>query len=308
MISVVMCSHSPRPEYMAESLEALRLQSLPQSRWELVVVDNASNPPLSDLIDVSWHAHGRIVREEKLGLTHARLRGIGETGGSLVVFVDDDNILDHDYLETAERIAATHTHLGAWGGQSRPRFEADPPAWTKRFWGNLVIRDVERDSWSNLYDMHETLPTGAGLCVRREVADHYSALHATGRRAMILDRAGAGLLSGGDTDLALCSLDIGLGSGTFSSLRLIHIIPSGRLDEKYLIDLAAGIAYSAVILKSFRPDKYPPETQPGTARRVANALRAFRRNRLERRLHSALRDAESRAKRDLAAHTIGKSA
>jgi glycosyltransferase involved in cell wall biosynthesis len=303
LISVVLCSHNPRAEYLAEALESLRVQSLSRSKWELLVVDNASDSPISAAIDLSWHPHARVEREDDLGLTHARLRGIAETKGSLIVFVDDDNVLDRDYLENAARIATTYMHLGAWGGRSQPRFEKDPPAWTVRFWGNLVIRDVERDSWSNIYDLHETLPAGAGLCVRREVACYYAELHREGKRSMILDRTGQGLLSGGDTDLVLCALDMGLGCGRFTSLRLLHIIPASRLEEKYLINLAAGIAYSAVILRSFRPGKYPPGVQPGVGRRVANALQSVRRNGLERKLYKALREAEARAKHDLRVHT-----
>ena len=56
---------------------------------------------LADRFNISWHPNGRHVREDELGLTPARLRGVAEAVAELLVFVDDDNILDPDYLEQA---------------------------------------------------------------------------------------------------------------------------------------------------------------------------------------------------------------
>jgi glycosyltransferase involved in cell wall biosynthesis len=49
-VSVVMPTHNPRREYLARTLEALKKQTLDRSRWEVVVVDNAS----SEMEDGRW--------------------------------------------------------------------------------------------------------------------------------------------------------------------------------------------------------------------------------------------------------------
>src|SRR5204862_5153681 len=100
-LSVILCTHNPRPDYLASTLEALRNQILPQEAWELVLVDNASDPTVVSATRLGWHKNGRQVREEKLGLTPARLRGIAEAKGEMLVFVDDDNVLAADYLTEA---------------------------------------------------------------------------------------------------------------------------------------------------------------------------------------------------------------
>src|SRR6476646_7750846 len=114
MLSVIICTHNPRSDYFARCLEGLRTQSLPRNAWELILVDNRSDEPLANGVDVSWHPAARIVREETLGLTPARLRGIREAAGDLLVFVDDDNILDPNYLDQAVRIAEERSFLGSW--------------------------------------------------------------------------------------------------------------------------------------------------------------------------------------------------
>ena len=251
-ISVILCTHNPKPAYLRRALEALSRQTLACEKWELLLIDNRSDAPLTKELDLTWHRQARVIREEKLGLTPSRLRGIRESRGELLVFVDDDNVLDSDYLEEALRIAKERTFLGAWSGQCLAEFAEPPPEWTRRYWGNLVIREFDVDRWSNLPRLAETMPCGAGLCVRREVAAHYIQLHESGQRDFQLDRTGGLLLSGGDNDLAACACDVGLGVGLVASLKLKHLIPPERLQFDYLTRLVEGIYYSAVIFSCNR--------------------------------------------------------
>jgi hypothetical protein len=233
---------------LGRCLDALYLQTLPREQWELVIVDNQSDMPVASLADCSWHPEARIIREETLGLTSARLHGIREARGDLLVFVDDDNVLDADYLEAALRVAEEKAFLGAWSGQCRPEFEVAPPDWCLRYLGNLVLREFDKDVWSNLPRLAETMPCGAGLCVRRDVAEHYLKLHESGARSIQLDRAGSSLLSGGDNDLAACACAVGLGVGLIAALRLTHLVPPERLTVDYHARLAEGIHFSAILL------------------------------------------------------------
>lgn len=251
-ISVVICTYNPRLDYLSRTLAALQNQTLGAQEWELIIVDNNSDDPIASCVDVSWHASARVVREETQGLTPARLCGIREARGDLIVFVDDDNVLDTDYLEQALGVAKGRPFLGAWSGQCRPTFESPPAEWTRRYWGNLVIREFSTDAWSNLPFLSTTMPCGAGLCVRRAVAQEYHRLHDTGARGFQIDRTGRSLLSGGDNDLAACACDIGLGVGLIKSLRLSHLIPPDRLTEDYLGRLAEGIYLSSVVLAHMR--------------------------------------------------------
>jgi glycosyltransferase involved in cell wall biosynthesis len=229
-------------------LSSLESQTLPKDEWELILVDNASEPDKTPHPNFSWHPQARLVREEQVGLTPARLRGIKGASGELLVFVDDDNVIDPDFLETALRTAKDRPFLGAWSGQCRPRFEEPPPEWTRRYWGSLAIREFDKDTWSNVPRLPDTMPWGAGLCVRREVAKRYLFLHESGERSFQFDRTADSLISGGDNDLAACACDLGFGVGIIAALKLTHLIPPERLTENYLARLAEGIQFSSVLL------------------------------------------------------------
>lgn len=249
-ISVVICSHNPRPPYLKRVLHALAEQTLPKAEWDLLLIDNASERPLALDWDLSWHPNSRHLSEGELGLTSARLRGIAESGADILVFVDDDNVLDRDYLANAAEIGNNYPFLGAWGGAIRPDFESEPEPWARDFLPFLALRDLDRAYWSNNPHDWKAQPCGAGLCVRRGVAARYRRLTGEVSERLLLDRKGSQLSSEGDHDLVRCVGLEGLGFGVFPTLRMTHIIPSWRLTETYLFKLTKGNAFSNGLLES----------------------------------------------------------
>ncbi len=250
--SVVVCTWNPRADYFARTLDSLRRQTLGGNEWELVIVDNASKKNLSESCDLQWHPQGRIIREERLGLTNARLRGIEETSGDLITFVDDDNVLADDYLTVALSIARDHPRLGVFGASIKGEFETPPPEWLHPYIEGYAVQEIDRDYWCNFASWTTATPYGAGMCVRRIVAEDYTRKVSANPLRRGLDRKGVGLGSGGDTDLAWCAVDLGLGTGRFTALRLTHLISQDRMTERYVTGIYAGFAGSNEILASFR--------------------------------------------------------
>ena len=95
-LSVIIPTHNPRRDYLARTLEALKRQTLAPEKWEVLIVDNKSEEPVSDLLGLGLGLRLRlgkaesekrkaektsstlnvgVMREERLGLTHARVRG-----------------------------------------------------------------------------------------------------------------------------------------------------------------------------------------------------------------------------------------
>lgn len=250
-ISVVLCTHNPRPAYLERVMAALREQTLPRSSWELLIVDNRSDQPLATQADLSWHEHARCVREENLGLSHARCRGIRESKGEIMVFVDDDNVLASDYLEQTLVISQQQPRAGVWCGQSRPVFETPPPDWAQPFLPYLALREFDHDSFMMKRDMAQPLPYGAGMCVRRVVAEAFAQAYQQESWRSLLGRQGSNLMSGEDSDMGLLSLKIGWGIGSFSRLRLEHLIPSSRLTREYLLRLTEASSASSCLISFF---------------------------------------------------------
>jgi glycosyltransferase involved in cell wall biosynthesis len=281
-------------------LEALKAQTVPKDRWELLLVDNGSKEPLANRWDLSWHREARHVREEELGLTPARLRGIRDSKGNLLVFVDDDNELVPDYLETAAAIERAWPMLGAWAGQSIPEFETRPSEEVRPYLTLVGDGRFDRDRWSNLRDPEAT-PSGVGMCVRREVATQYLRLAASDPRRGRLGRCGASLISGEDTDLAFTACDLGFGTGRFHKLRVTHLISSRRLELSYLLPLREAMSFSSIILDSFRN---PDAAKVSAGRCLINYLRAYTSKGLKRRFSMASLRGQAAARRMLRRQTV----
>lgn len=255
LLSVILCAHNPRPDYLRRTLDALKMQTLPKEQWEFLLVDNASREPLADAWDLSWHPQARHLREEALGLAPARLCGISQSRGGLLVFVDDDNVLSPEYLAELNRIGIDHPFLGAWGGSSVGEFEEPPAEWTRTYWPILAVRTVEREIWSNDPNHWQSHPFGAGLCMRREVVEQYVADCKAKPAKMLLGRRGKTLISCEDADMVRTSCKVGLGFGIFPKPVFTHLISRGRLTEEYLVELYRSLTYSGEVLRFSNGDR-----------------------------------------------------
>lgn len=259
-LSVIVCTHNPNAEVLRRVMAALEVQNAPTDRWELILIDNLSDQPIDcrrDLLGIPPHA--RVIAEQELGLTPARLRGIREARSEILVFVDDDNILKHDYLSRAMEILEKEPQLGAVGGVVSPDFEQRPASYLGSSLNLLGLRDYGeypiRALIRNVVGPWE--PIGAGLVIRRKIAEHYAGLVKRGVRRL-LDRRGKMLSSCGDTDMVRCAVDLGLMMGYEPTLQLTHRIPAFRTRPLYLLRLHMWVALSGTVLDRIRGNSVSP--------------------------------------------------
>ena len=230
-------------------LDSLKDQTLARDVWELVLIDNASAVPLRCAWDLSWHQNARHVREEEIGLTAARLRGIEESRGDLLIFIDDDNVLASDFLEQALILATQRPDLGAFGaGILEPEFEVKPAPEVVPLLPRLAIRRTDSPLWSNNPVDPACCPWGAGMCATRQVALQYYQVVQELRKIMTLGRQGQRLSSNEDDLFSWVTAKMGKGFGIFPELRITHLIPADRLTRRYMLRLRRDSRFSEGIL------------------------------------------------------------
>lgn len=246
-VSVIVATHNPDATRLTSAMDGLRRQTLPPSEWELLIVDNASQPRIeAGDIDLTWHGNARLISEPHLGLTAARRTGLAESAGDVIVLVDDDNVLAKDYLQQALCILKSHTTLGAIGGRSVGKFDAPLQHWHEEFLDLLAVRDLG-DHVITSDDIHEPYPRcapiGAGMVLRRQAILDWLTENPD---RLPPDRQGRQLTSGGDNDIVLSVLKRGWTVAYRPELTLTHLIPRSRLTARYLGRLNYAIQRSWV--------------------------------------------------------------
>jgi glycosyltransferase involved in cell wall biosynthesis len=217
----------------------------------LVLVDNGSVPALdAKKLDVGGKLPLRLVAEGVAGLTAARRTGIAAARAGLLVFVDDDNFLDADYLEQAVRIARENPGVGHFGGVARAELEVPCAEWKNELLGHLGVRDHGGEViTSDKKEWGPWEPIGAGMVSRRAVAERWAEVTRTDANAAALGRSGKALLSGEDGLFAKVAYELGYQCSYQPSLKLTHYMKRNRLTVRYLARLFEGHGRSNVLLR-----------------------------------------------------------
>ncbi len=263
LVSVIIATHNPHPERLRRTLLALGRQSFHRDRWEILLVDNASSVPVAADLARLGHPAGRVLREPRLGLTPARLAGIAEARGEILVFVDDDNVLDETYLAEAVGFLEQHADVAVAGGRILGEFESPPPAWAGDHLWSLAVRDYGDKPLVS--DFTTTgpgrrwpvfCPIGAGMVVRAGAVRRYAEYCARNHSALP-DRRGGSLGSAGDCEMVLHAAFLaGAQVAYVPAMRLTHLMPSGRLRFTYLarLNYAGGVSWGRFLVAyGFRP-------------------------------------------------------
>jgi glycosyltransferase involved in cell wall biosynthesis len=246
--SVVVCAYNPSEEILGRTLGAVsRCVSDFGSDAECVVVDNSSSPPILDRPVLASALRDsprvRVVVEERQGLSFARLRGVAETSGEVIVFFDDDNEPSATYLREVDRVFREHPQVGVFGpGNVDVEFLGHVPPWVESSCRHFF---QERQSIVTEYaclrtPWHAVYPPGTGQSVRRVVMERYATRVAEGA-CTATDRKGGSLSSGGDGQIVHTAVSMGYAAGICPELRVRHLIPESRCTVEYLSRLSYGV-------------------------------------------------------------------
>jgi glycosyltransferase involved in cell wall biosynthesis len=258
-LSVVICTYNPDAAILNQVLQSLQDQTLPFEQWELIIIDNNSHLPIETAFDLSWHPYAKIIKEKHPGLLHARVKGVNVSNSSLVVFVDDDNLLESDYLKLSYDFFENHPVVGCFGGKSLAVFETEPPSWFFKTGINLGCQDYGNEVYiSDFKKMNFKLsvypskaPIGTGMVISKKAFLQYYNDVKDNLGRLGLGRKGKGLTSGEDNDIVLTIVKKGFEIAYVPQLIVSHLIPANRYSRGYLQKIAFESSRSWVKVLSF---------------------------------------------------------
>lgn len=251
-LTVVICCHNSTQRLLT-TLQHLAFQDAEPGTWEIVLVDNASIDGTAEAARDIWQKLAsvvpfRVVREEQLGLSFARLRGVNEARYETVGFVDDDNWLESNWVSLASRTMEENPQIGLLGsGNIEPVFEHHVPDWLNNFAPMLACGVMPGETLQEVAQGGTV--AGAGMITRKNVfwcmRDFYGNFQTT-------DRKGASTASGGDIEFSYIVSILGWKLAKHPNLRMKHFIPSGRTKPTYLNKLLVSTGQAANLLDPLR--------------------------------------------------------
>src|SRR5688572_17458797 len=135
-VSVVICTYNGA-KLLPETLRHLALQKVrPNIPWEVILVNNASTDNTPEVAEQEWKSFQvpvpfSLLYQPKPGLTFAREMALDNARFEFVLFCDDDNWLNPNYINLAYDIMVQHPKIGVLGGHGNLVFESTPPSWAQ---------------------------------------------------------------------------------------------------------------------------------------------------------------------------------
>lgn len=250
-ISVVICCYNAKTR-IVPTLQHLQKQEFQKTvNWEVVVVDNASTDNTSEAAQQVWNENPvtklSVVIENIPGLMNARRRGITEASYEIVSFIDDDNWVNHDWVQKVSEIFTLYKDAGACGGKVEAVFEKNEPAWFHQFRGSFAVG--EQADQSGFIDDTKGFLWGAGLSIKKSA---WNELMQKGFQPMTTGRDGQKMSAGEDTEICYALRLLGYRLYYSNELLLQHFMPENRMSVSYLEKMTHGFGVAYARLNSYR--------------------------------------------------------
>ena len=227
--TVAICTWN-RAHLLSKALERLTHVRQPPDAWEVLVVNNNCTDDTERVLDAYV---GRLplrrAFEPRPGLSHARNTAVSHSTGDYVVWIDDDALVDAEWLAAYGRAAAQHPEAAVFGGPVRPLFEGTPPTWLSTAWRETGAAYAARDLGGEPFELRVggELPYGTNFVIRTHEQKQFAYDPALGRR-------GAGGALGEETAVISAILAAGGTGWWVPDASVKHWISQERQTVRYL--------------------------------------------------------------------------
>jgi glycosyltransferase involved in cell wall biosynthesis len=244
-ISVIICCYNSAA-LLPKTLEHIAKQVVVDNLdWEVIVVDNASVDNTADVAKEEWAKHVckaefKVITELQPGLLKARIKGFNEARYDYLLYCDDDNWLNENYIETAFNVLDKNPEVGVCGGLGIPRFETGSrPAWFKGHMMESFALGPQAKVPFGAVDEKRYYVYGAGMVIRRTaIEDVYD--DAIADSLLLSGRKGNSLLAGDDAELCFYVLLKGYKLWYNEDLTFKHFLQLKRLNKNYVANMYRG--------------------------------------------------------------------
>ena len=236
-ISIIICSYN-RARFIEPALQSILNQQY--NDFEVIFVENNSPDNTLDICHDFQKTYPdfplKVFTEHNQGHSFARNRGIKESNGEILSFIDDDVILQNDFLNNLNDFFNARPSLKAAGGKIIPKFEAGRPVWLSTYleplYACMDLGDVPKQFTGRKY------PFGANMAFRASIFEEIGLFNTD------LGRKGNSLMGADEKDVFQRIKDSGEEIWYMPSVSLLHVMPADRGEIAYIKRQAIAVGQS----------------------------------------------------------------
>src|SRR3989339_1656135 len=219
-ITVVICTYN-RANLLKISLQSLVEQTLDQSNFDVLVIDNNSNDITKEVVNMFKSLLPlKYVFEPTQGLSHARNRAIKEVKSEYIAYIDDDSKGKKNWLMTASKII-DDKNPDIFGGPYYPYY-INKKKW---FLDKYEIREASKND--KFLDKYEFL-SGSNIFFKKDIFEKIGIFDVN------LGMKGNNIGLGEETQLQVIANKLGINRYYCSDLIIYNLVPDFKMDLKYV--------------------------------------------------------------------------
>jgi len=238
-ISAVVCTYN-REKYLAKSLESIAKQTLSADNYEIIVINNNSVDNTKEVCDNFQNKNPllsfKYFEETNQGLSYARNRGIRESSGELITFVDDDATLEKNFLKEVTDFLNKNKNIVAVGGKILLDYEEEKPKWISKYlkslFGFFVFGEDVKPFKKPMY------PRGSNMTFRRSIFENIGLFNVN------LGRKGNNLEGNEEKDIFYRIYNKNFIVYYLPYAVVYHAVPEERTSDEFIKKQAEGIGVS----------------------------------------------------------------
>ena len=167
VLSITICTYN-RLEYLKKCLTSILDQTQGSQIIEINIIDNNSTDNTKNYIAEKQKEFPEInyYIEKKQGISHARNLSFKVCKGEFLAFVDDDAVINKNWLESLLNELKNQNQNIIYGGPIYPKFETEPEKWIDK---NYFVREFkETDGFLGTIKSKEGF-SGGNMCISKNL-------------------------------------------------------------------------------------------------------------------------------------------
>ena len=232
LATIAICTRDRAP-LLIRCLDALSSMRVPaRIQWEVLVIDNASSDGTAGVVEsYADRLPVRAAVEAQPGVSHARNRAVAEALGTYICWLDDDALVDPQWLASYACAFARWPDDVVFGGPIEVLFDVPLPEWFRRVLPRIASIFGSRDLGPEFVPLaaHEArIPFGANFVTRAAEQRRYVFDTNLGRHP---EHPGRG---SEETEMMMMMLAAGHSGRWVPGARVRHIKGDERINLEFL--------------------------------------------------------------------------